>query len=146
MNLNQGIELLKIFNDYDARTSIVDDFEFYDDRERSLKERKARQQACATKDASDSLACETVKEISNISDQALEMKGSSGKEFAETEHESSSKTDSVVYEHDAVQQISDSLSQVLQLEESDKELVPSSERGVTPDSEFVDEKVTVVLT
>ncbi|XP_024192369.1 YTH domain-containing protein ECT4 isoform X3 [Rosa chinensis] len=146
VNLKQGIELLKIFNDYDARTSIVDDFEFYDDRERSLKERKARQQACATTDASESVVLDTVKEASNISDQALEMKGSSSKEFAGTEHDSSSKTDSVVYEHDAVQQISDSLSQVLQLEESDKEVVPPSERGGTHDSESVDKEVTVVST
>ncbi|XP_050374209.1 YTH domain-containing protein ECT1 isoform X2 [Argentina anserina] len=144
VNLKQGIELLKIFSDYDARTSIVDDFEFYDDRERSLKERKARQQPSATKDTTDSLAPDTVKEVSNISDKALEMKGSSGKEFAETEHDCSSKKDSVVYEHDAVQQISDSLSQVLQLEKSDTELVPPSERDGTHDSEPVDEKVTVV--
>lgn len=141
MNLKQGIELLKIFNDYDARISIVDDFEFYDDRERSLKERKARQQACATTDASDSLALDTVS-----FDQAMEMKGSSSKEVAGTEHDSSSKTDSVVYEHDAVHQISDSLSQVLQLEEGDKELVPPSERGGMHDRESVDKKVTVVST
>lgn len=141
VNLKQGIELLKIFNDYDARISIVDDFEFYDDRERSLKERKSRQQACATTDASDSLALDTVS-----FDQAMEMKGSSSKEAPGTEHDSSSKTDSVVYEHDAIHQISDSLSQVLQLEEGDKVLAPPSERGGLHDRESVDKKVTVVST
>ncbi|KAJ6732055.1 YTH YT521-B HOMOLOGY DOMAIN-CONTAINING [Salix purpurea] len=44
VKLEQGIEMLKIFKDYDAPTSIIDDFEFYDQSERASKERKAKQQ------------------------------------------------------------------------------------------------------
>ncbi|XP_057980558.1 YTH domain-containing protein ECT4-like [Malania oleifera] len=51
VKLEQGIEMLKIFKDYDARTSILDDFVYYDERERSLQERKARQLARCTTDA-----------------------------------------------------------------------------------------------
>ena len=57
--------MLKIFKDYDARTTIIDDFDFYDDRERVLKERKARQQASSTTDVPDSLASESVNQISD---------------------------------------------------------------------------------
>ncbi|KAM1924866.1 hypothetical protein ACFX13_032213 [Malus domestica] len=150
VNLKQGIELLKIFNDFDARTSIIDDFEFYDERENSLKERKVKQEASSTTDASDSVAVDSVKEISNSLDQALQLKGSSSKEVAKTEHDISSKTDaaSVILEHDSsVDQISDNLSQVLQLEEGDKELAPSSESSKGgDDSESVDRKATVVST
>ncbi|GLT28624.1 hypothetical protein SLA2020_035430 [Shorea laevis] len=48
VRLEQGVEMLKIFKDHDLRTSILDDFDFYDDCERALKERKARQQAHST--------------------------------------------------------------------------------------------------
>ena len=37
--------MLKIFKDYDTRTSILDDFEFYEDRQKAMQERKARQQS-----------------------------------------------------------------------------------------------------
>ena len=130
VNLKQGIELLKIFNNFDARTSVIDDFEFYDEREKSLKERKVRQEASSTTDASDSVGVDSVKEISDNFDHALQLKGSNGKEVAKTEHDISSKTEaaSAILEHDSsMDQISDSLSQVLQMEEGDKELALPSE-------------------
>ncbi|XP_048427583.1 YTH domain-containing protein ECT3-like isoform X2 [Pyrus x bretschneideri] len=138
VNLKQGIELLKIFNDFDARTSIIDDFEFYDEREKSLKERKVKQEASSTTDASDSVGI----------DHALQLKGSNGKEVAKTERDISSKTEaaSAILEHDSsMDQISDSLSQVLQLEEGDKELaLPSESSNDGEDSESVDRKATGV--
>ncbi|XP_021816779.1 uncharacterized protein LOC110759056 isoform X2 [Prunus avium] len=146
VNLKQGIELLKIFSDYDARTSIIDDFEFYDEREKSLKERKVRQQACSTTDASDSLAVDSVREISNSFDEALKLKGNSSEEVSGTELNISSKTDaSAIFEHDSVDQISDSLSQVLQLEKGDKEIVGQSERSGGHHSESVDKKAATVV-
>lgn len=36
--------MLKIFKSYDAETSILDDFEFYEEREKIIQERKARRQ------------------------------------------------------------------------------------------------------
>ncbi|XP_018491540.1 YTH domain-containing protein ECT3 isoform X2 [Raphanus sativus] len=44
VKLEQGIEMLKIFKSYDAETSILDDFEFYEEREKIIQERKARRQ------------------------------------------------------------------------------------------------------
>ncbi|KAM7264654.1 hypothetical protein ACFE04_002337 [Oxalis oulophora] len=37
-----GIEMLKIFKDHEARTSILDDFDFYNERENLLKEMKTK--------------------------------------------------------------------------------------------------------
>ncbi|KAJ0263931.1 Evolutionarily conserved C-terminal region 5 [Hirschfeldia incana] len=44
VKLEQGTEMLKIFKSYDAETSILDDFEFYEEREKIIQERKARRQ------------------------------------------------------------------------------------------------------
>ncbi|XP_010542539.1 PREDICTED: uncharacterized protein LOC104815708 isoform X2 [Tarenaya hassleriana] len=44
VKLEQGIEMLKIFNSYEADTSILDDFDFYEEREKMIQERKARRQ------------------------------------------------------------------------------------------------------
>ncbi|KAL0900257.1 hypothetical protein Bca101_084218 [Brassica carinata] len=44
VKLEQGIEMLKIFKSYDGDTSILDDFEFYEEREKIIQERKARRQ------------------------------------------------------------------------------------------------------
>ncbi|KAL5554277.1 hypothetical protein UlMin_041678 [Ulmus minor] len=45
VKLEQGIEMLKIFKNYETDMSILDDFEFYEDRQKTMQERKARQQA-----------------------------------------------------------------------------------------------------
>ncbi|CAH8381537.1 unnamed protein product [Eruca vesicaria subsp. sativa] len=42
VKLEQGIEMLKIFKNYDAETSILDDFEFYEEREKISQDRNAR--------------------------------------------------------------------------------------------------------
>lgn len=39
----QGIEMLNIFKNYAARTSILDDFEFYESRQKVMQEKKTRQ-------------------------------------------------------------------------------------------------------
>lgn len=129
VKLEEGIEMLKIFKDYDARTSILDDFDFYDERERALKERKARQQACSTADIPDSLADESVNQLSDSLAQALKLEVSSNKEVAATEHSGSSRADAPLsLAHDEMNQTSASFSQALQLEESNNGF-PGSETG-----------------
>uniref|UniRef100_A0A7N0RFX2 YTH domain-containing family protein n=1 Tax=Kalanchoe fedtschenkoi TaxID=63787 RepID=A0A7N0RFX2_KALFE len=48
VKLEQGIEMLKIFKSYETEMSILDDFDFYEEREKIMNERKARQQASMT--------------------------------------------------------------------------------------------------
>ncbi|KAJ4725475.1 evolutionarily conserved C-terminal region 5 [Melia azedarach] len=45
VKLEQGMEMLNIFKNYETDMSILDDFEFYEDRQKAMQERKARQQA-----------------------------------------------------------------------------------------------------
>ncbi|KAI4323304.1 hypothetical protein L6164_022919 [Bauhinia variegata] len=42
VNYPQGLEMLNIFKSYAARTSILDDFEFYESRQKVLQEKKIR--------------------------------------------------------------------------------------------------------
>lgn len=44
VKLDQGLQMLKIFKDHVCKTSILDDFSFYDDREKILQEKKLRRQ------------------------------------------------------------------------------------------------------
>ncbi|CAN1143883.1 YTH domain-containing protein ECT2 [Linum perenne] len=43
VKLEQGMEMLSIFKNYETDMSIFDDFEFYEDRQKAMQERKARQ-------------------------------------------------------------------------------------------------------
>ncbi|KAI5563582.1 hypothetical protein BDE02_14G001000 [Populus trichocarpa] len=45
VKLEQGVEMLNIFKNYETDTSILDDFDFYEDRQKAMQDRKARQQA-----------------------------------------------------------------------------------------------------
>ncbi|XP_062187172.1 YTH domain-containing protein ECT3-like isoform X2 [Phragmites australis] len=44
VKLEKGLQVLKIFKDHVCKTSILDDFGFYDNREKMMQERKAKQQ------------------------------------------------------------------------------------------------------
>ncbi|XP_066365986.1 YTH domain-containing protein ECT3-like isoform X4 [Miscanthus floridulus] len=44
VKLDQGLQVLKIFKDYVCKTSILDDFSFYDDREKIMQEKKSKRQ------------------------------------------------------------------------------------------------------
>ncbi|KAL6880609.1 hypothetical protein ACP4OV_012174 [Aristida adscensionis] len=44
VKLQQGLQVLKIFKDHVCKTSILDDFGFYDNREKMMQERKAKHQ------------------------------------------------------------------------------------------------------
>ncbi|KAG5226216.1 YTH domain-containing protein [Salix suchowensis] len=73
VKLEQGIEMLKIFKDYDAPTSIIDDFEFYDQSERASKERKAKQQPSLKVDGPGLLADDTINQMSDSFVQSLQL-------------------------------------------------------------------------
>ncbi|KAJ6742104.1 EVOLUTIONARILY CONSERVED C-TERMINAL REGION 10 [Salix viminalis] len=73
VKLEQGIEMLKIFKDHDAPTSILDDFEFYDQRERALKERKAKQQPSMKAGGPGLLADDTINQMSDFLAQSLKL-------------------------------------------------------------------------
>ncbi|GKV14762.1 hypothetical protein SLEP1_g25584 [Rubroshorea leprosula] len=45
VELEQGIEMLNIFKNYGSYSSILDDFYFYEERQKAMQERKSRQQA-----------------------------------------------------------------------------------------------------
>lgn len=44
IGLKQGIEMLSIFKKYSAKTSILDDFNFYENREKSLQTKRSSKQ------------------------------------------------------------------------------------------------------
>ncbi|KAK9097615.1 hypothetical protein Sjap_023112 [Stephania japonica] len=48
VKLEQGIEMLQILKNYEAEASILDDLDYYEERQRLMQERKARQQAVAS--------------------------------------------------------------------------------------------------
>ncbi|KAJ4830796.1 hypothetical protein Tsubulata_016932 [Turnera subulata] len=95
VQLEQGIEMLKIFKHHDAQTSILDDFEFYDQRETTLKEKRTKQQPKLTTDAPGMLVDGTMNQIADSFVQALKLDGGI-KQTAETEMGASSRNDSVV--------------------------------------------------
>lgn len=74
VKLEQGVQMLKIFKDHEAQMSILDDFEFYDERERVLKERKARQPANSTTDA---ISVDSIYQMANNLAQTLRLHGDS---------------------------------------------------------------------
>ncbi|XP_011019942.1 PREDICTED: uncharacterized protein LOC105122510 isoform X1 [Populus euphratica] len=73
VKLEQGIEMLKIFKDHDAPTSILDDFDFYDQCERALKERKAKQQPSLKVGGAGLLADDTINQMSDFLAQSLKL-------------------------------------------------------------------------
>lgn len=42
--MEQGVQVLKIFKDHISKQCILDDFEFYEDRQKRIQEKKAKQQ------------------------------------------------------------------------------------------------------
>ncbi|KAJ8574027.1 hypothetical protein K7X08_010538 [Anisodus acutangulus] len=44
VKLEQGLQVLKIFKDHISKQCILDDFEFYEDRQKRIQEKKAKQQ------------------------------------------------------------------------------------------------------
>jgi methylase of polypeptide subunit release factors len=44
VKLEQGLEVLKIFKEHASKTSILDDFGFYENRQKLMQEKRAKQQ------------------------------------------------------------------------------------------------------
>ncbi|KAK8545998.1 hypothetical protein V6N13_067239 [Hibiscus sabdariffa] len=44
VNFEQGVQILKIFKDHSSKTCILDDFEFYEARQKTIQEKKAKYQ------------------------------------------------------------------------------------------------------
>ncbi|WCJ34675.1 evolutionarily conserved C-terminal region 5 [Euphorbia peplus] len=95
VKLEHGIEMLKIFKDHVAHTSILDDFDFYNQRERALKERRARQQPNPSPDASSSVIDGTVSQIANNFAEKLQL-NDGRKPAAASDANNSAKTDTGV--------------------------------------------------
>jgi hypothetical protein len=45
VKFEQAISMLNIFKSFSSKTSILDDFQFYENRQRALQDKRARQQA-----------------------------------------------------------------------------------------------------
>ncbi|KAG8373903.1 hypothetical protein BUALT_Bualt11G0073600 [Buddleja alternifolia] len=83
VKLEQGIEMLKIFKNHDAETSLLDDFNFYDEREKSLMERKAKIRATTTVHTPPTLATESINQLSDNLADTLRLDG--GKNLSKPE-------------------------------------------------------------
>jgi ribosomal protein S21 len=47
VKFEKGVEILKIFKEYSSKTCILDDFGFYEGREKTILEKKAKEQSLA---------------------------------------------------------------------------------------------------
>ncbi|GMI87676.1 evolutionarily conserved C-terminal region 5 [Hibiscus trionum] len=75
VEFEQGLEMINIFKSYESHSSILDDFHFYEERQKAMQERKARQLATlvASDDAPDlvKLPNDFVKKMSKSFAEAL---------------------------------------------------------------------------
>ncbi|KAJ0555389.1 putative YTH domain-containing protein [Helianthus annuus] len=77
VKLAQGLQMIKIFKEHSSKQCILDDFEFYEDRQKKIQQKKAKQQqfqkqVLKSDDGSD--AFKEVKLASNVQDVAAEPK------------------------------------------------------------------------
>ncbi|KAH1122567.1 hypothetical protein J1N35_005727 [Gossypium stocksii] len=77
VEFEQGMEMINIFKNYESHSSILDDFYFYEERQKAMQERKARQLTSLV--ASDDLVCEASNLVSLPNDIVKKM----SKSFAE---------------------------------------------------------------
>ncbi|KAL1807949.1 hypothetical protein DCAR_0727328 [Daucus carota subsp. sativus] len=66
VKLEQGLQLLKIFQDYTSAQSVLDDFDFYEDRQKKIQDRKAKQQLIQKQLSEGKPTDESAKEGSNV--------------------------------------------------------------------------------
>ena len=67
--------MLTIFKNHDAETSLLDDFNFYDEREKALLDRKAKQRATPAGNMSAALATDTINQLSDNLADTLQLDG-----------------------------------------------------------------------
>jgi len=44
VKLEQGLQMIKVFKDHSSKQCILDDFEFYEERQKRIQEKKAKNQ------------------------------------------------------------------------------------------------------
>ncbi|XP_010549291.1 PREDICTED: uncharacterized protein LOC104820525 isoform X1 [Tarenaya hassleriana] len=76
VGLEQGIEMLSIFKNYEMHSSILDDFSFYEERQKAMQNRKARRRAVleasnVPETAAPTVPCDLIKNMSNSFAEAL---------------------------------------------------------------------------
>ncbi|OIT03567.1 PREDICTED: YTH domain-containing family protein 3-like isoform X1 [Nicotiana attenuata] len=65
VKLPEGLEMLKIFKNYEADTSILDDFTYYDEKEKSLLEKKSKQRTLQPGSAAVTTAADTISQLAD---------------------------------------------------------------------------------
>lgn len=70
VKLEVGIAMLRIFKDHDADTSILDDFSYYDEREKDLQEKRSKEQRDFTKSTPPAAVNDT--SITQLADKVAE--------------------------------------------------------------------------
>ncbi|XP_076884897.1 YTH domain-containing protein ECT4-like [Bidens hawaiensis] len=78
VKLEQGLQVIKIFKDHSSKQCILDDFEFYEDRQKRIQEKKAKQQfqkqaweeksSIAEKNKEETVAPDSVKEEAKLTE------------------------------------------------------------------------------
>nr|GEX50088.1 YTH domain-containing protein [Tanacetum cinerariifolium] len=62
VKLEEGIEMLKIFKEHDADTSLLEDFGFYDEREKFSEEKRDKEQVSSAKNSVDDVSVNQLSE------------------------------------------------------------------------------------
>ncbi|XP_024959569.1 YTH domain-containing protein 2-like isoform X5 [Cynara cardunculus var. scolymus] len=71
VKLEEGIAMLKIFKEHDSETSILDDFHFYDEREKCLQEKKVKMEQA--KNNVDDGSSSSINELSDRVAESLQL-------------------------------------------------------------------------
>jgi YTH domain-containing family protein len=80
VKLEQGLQMLTIFKSHEAETTIVEDFDFYEHREKALQENRRQQHAASTDTQKlvdikvDIKAQDVVADISDAFAKAVQLK------------------------------------------------------------------------
>ncbi|KAK4432739.1 YTH domain-containing protein ECT2 [Sesamum alatum] len=75
VKLEQGMQMLRIFHSHEAETSLLDDFNYYDEREKSSMERKAKQRASTNGNPMVTLSKGTINQLSDNLADTLRLEG-----------------------------------------------------------------------
>ncbi|KAK7328325.1 hypothetical protein VNO77_22429 [Canavalia gladiata] len=83
IGLKEGLEMLKIFKGYSAKTSLLDDFDFYEKREKSIHSQRSTKHASPGQEA---YGTDYYQNTLKAREKKIEMQSSSTKEVALVKH------------------------------------------------------------